>query len=91
MTLIFRPSRAAVCISMKLNPAAPSPLTQTTSRDGLPSFAPMAEGMPVPSIPSSRMFRNDRGFVDPTCGRSSHQRSYARVHEACPVERGAVF
>src|SRR5512136_1895860 len=62
--VIFTPSRAADCISMKLKPAAPSPVTQTTSRVGAPSFAPIAEGMPVPSMPSSRMPWYDEGRVD---------------------------
>ena len=56
-SVIFAPSRAADCISMKWKPAAPSPVTQTTSRSGLPSFAPSAEGIPVPSMPSSRMLQ----------------------------------
>ena len=63
MTVILAPSRAADCISMKWKPAAPSPVTHTTSRPGLPSFAPSAEGTPVPSMPSSRMLRYDRGRV----------------------------
>src|SRR5207247_1435430 len=48
MTVILARSRAADCISMKWKPAAPSPVTHTTSRAGLPSFAPSAAGTPVP-------------------------------------------
>ena len=55
ITVILMPSRAAVCSSITLKPAAPSPVTQTTSRSGAPSLAPIAEGMPVPSMPNSRM------------------------------------
>jgi hypothetical protein len=51
----FTPSRAALWSSMTLKPAAPSPVTQTTSRSGAASLAPIDEGIPVPSIPNSRI------------------------------------
>src|SRR5205807_1698472 len=57
---------------MKWKPAAPSPVMHTTSRSGLPSFAPRAEGTPVPSMPSSRMLRYERGRVGQARERRLH-------------------
>lgn len=55
MTVIFTFPRAAVDISMKLKPAAPSSIMTYISLSGLASLAPMDRGMPVPRCPKSKM------------------------------------
>jgi len=45
---------------------------QTTSRSGLPSLAPSADGTPVPSMPSSRMLKYERERVG---GRNQYAQS----------------